>query len=138
MAGTTTVQSTRFNGMGGYVSCPNFDLNVKQWEVDITVDHAEGLDFSSTDDWFIQFPGGKHWRGSFTAHAPANTTAPLPATALSAVFASGSTGMMGWSGTISITRIRQMVRKSADLVEISFEFIGSGAPTAIGGPSSTA
>jgi hypothetical protein len=136
--GTTTVQSTRFNGMGGSVTCPNFDLNVKQWEVNITVDHAEGLDFSSADDWFIQFPGGKHWRGSFTAHAPANTTFPLPAVGLSATFASGTTGMMGLSGTISIVGIRQAVRKSADLVEISFEFIGSGAPTATGGPSSTA
>ena len=116
-----------FNGMDGLVTwAAGYDTGVKQFEITAEADTAEYNNWSSATDYVEQLVGLKRWSGTLTADFDDSTGLPEPGTQGAASLRCAEVKQT-WSGTIVLNRIRNMVQKSVDVIEVTLEFVGSGS-----------
>lgn len=117
-----------FNGMdGSVVFAAGYAVNVKSWSVTDEVTLARTINFDSPDDYEVVLKGAKRWSGTIVCDMDDATAIPESGVSGAATL-NAKTGF-GWAGTIVVERIENQVQKSADAIEITFSFQGSGAPT---------
>lgn len=118
-----------FNGMDGSLTwAAGWDTAVKQWSVTDEITLGRTLNFDSADDYEKILAGGpKRWSGSIVADFNSGVTMPTPGDRGNATLLAKAGS--GWEGEIVLERIENSVAKTADVIEVTFSFQGSGAPT---------
>lgn len=117
-----------FSGVTGGVAFTGGDVQgVKSFTVTMEGDIGEYNNWDSPDNWVRLLAGVKRWSGSITMDMQSDEAVIEPHTI--GDFTGTCFAGHEWTGAIMVERITNTVQKSADVIEVTFDFRGDGPPT---------
>lgn len=116
-----------FSGMNGTVTWVGGSVHgVKAFSITAEGDIGRYNNWASPDGWENLLAGVKRWSGSITFDMESDEALVDPLT--TGAFVGQCTTGYTWAGDIMLERITNAVQKNADVIEVTYDFQGDGAP----------
>ena len=113
------------SGMDGDVAFTGGNvMGIKEFTIDSEIDLGAYNNWDAPDVFERQLTGLRRWNVSVTADV--QTDEGFPEAGVDGNFTGTVAAGYTWTGPVVLSRISNMVRRSADVVEATFELVGNG------------